>query len=162
MWCAVPSAGLNRFLGKREVAIDVPEDLPILVADKFLLDQMLLQVLDNAGKYSRTGSKIWISAEKSGSEIIISVQNEGSDIPPGERRLIFDKFYRGSTTRATIEGTGLGLAIAKTIAEAYNGRLWLDAEPEGPAFRFALPIEMAEGAIKEKNDYQPYDFADRR
>ncbi|HYA16510.1 MAG TPA: ATP-binding protein [Bryobacteraceae bacterium] len=156
------TARLSRFLGRREVVIDVPEDLPTIMADKFLLDQMLLQVLDNAGKYSKPGSTIRISAEKSRRDIVITIQNEGSEIPPGERQLIFDKFYRGSQNRTTTEGTGLGLAIAKTIAEAYNGRLWLDAEPEGPAFRFALPIEMAEGAIKERNDYQPYDFADRR
>jgi two-component system sensor histidine kinase KdpD len=153
---------VTRYLGKRELVIDVPEDLPPILADKFLLDQMLLQVVDNAGKYSKPGSTIRVSAIQSGSNIVISVQNEGSEIPPGERQLIFDKFYRGTKDRSTTEGTGLGLAIAKTIAEAYDGTLWLDAEPQGPVFRFVLPLEMEEGAVKGKNDHQPYDFADRR
>jgi two-component system sensor histidine kinase KdpD len=156
------TARLSRFLGKRNLKIDVPEDLPPLIADKFLLAQMLLQVLDNAGKYSKPGSAIKIQAAMSGSNIIISVQNEGSQIPPSERHLIFDKFYRGTKDRSTTEGTGLGLAIAKTIAEAYQGKLWLETEPTGPVFRFALPIEMVEGAMKRENDYQPHDFADRR
>jgi two-component system sensor histidine kinase KdpD len=152
---------LSRFLGKRDLLIDVPEDLPPLMADKFLLDQMLLQVLDNAGKYSKPGSTIRIEAAHTGSDIVISVKNDGTQIPPSERQAIFDKFYRGTKDRSTTEGTGLGLAIAKTIAEAYQGKLWLDAEPGGPVFRFALPLEMGEGVVKGKNDYQPYDFADR-
>jgi two-component system sensor histidine kinase KdpD len=152
---------VSRYLGKRDLVIDVPEDLPSILADKFLLDQMLIQVLDNAGKYSKPGSTIWVSAAQSGRDIVISVKNEGSEIPASERQLIFDKFYRGTKNRSTTEGTGLGLAIAKTIAEAYQGKLWLDVDPQGPVFRFALPLETEEGAVKGKNDHQPYDLVDR-
>jgi two-component system sensor histidine kinase KdpD len=144
--CAVPriiervTNRMSRYFGRREIVIEIPDELPSITGDPFLLEQMLIQVVDNAWKYSRPGSRIRITAQVSGSSILLSVRNEGSEIPADERARIFDKFYRGSKYRATIEGTGLGLAIAKTIAEAYDGRIWLDAEPQGPAFHFALPF----------------------
>jgi two-component system sensor histidine kinase KdpD len=149
---------LERYLGRRELSIDVPEDLPAIIGDKFLLEQMLMQVVDNAWKYSVPGARISISARQSGADILLSVQNEGSEIPESEQTLIFDKFYRGSKDRWRVEGTGLGLAIARTIAEAYKGKVWLDAEPQGPAFRFALPLE----ATGKKSDNEPHYLADRR
>jgi two-component system sensor histidine kinase KdpD len=148
---------LSRYLGKRELSIDVPDDLPAILGDKFLLEQMLIQVVDNAWKYSRPGARIRISAHQSGNNILLSVQNDGSEIPESERQRIFDKFYRGSKDRSRVEGTGLGLAIARTIAEAYQGKFWLDAEPQGPAFRFALPLEVT----GIKNDNESYHLVDR-
>jgi two-component system, OmpR family, sensor histidine kinase KdpD len=152
------TARVARYLGRREFVIDVPEDLPPILGDKFLLEQMLVQVVDNAWKYSRPGARIRIVAEVVGKEILLTVQNEGNEIPESERTLIFDKFYRGTKDRSRVEGTGLGLAIAKTIAEAYQGKLWLDSEPAGPAFRFALPL----GATGIKHDIEPYHLVDRR
>jgi two-component system sensor histidine kinase KdpD len=131
---------VERYLGKRELSIDVPEDLPPMTGDKFLLEQMLAQVIDNAWKYSTPGARILISARQEGESLLLSVQNEGGEIPESERGLIFDKFYRGSKDRWRVEGTGLGLAISRTIAEAYHGKVWLDAEPKGPVFHFALPL----------------------
>jgi two-component system sensor histidine kinase KdpD len=149
---------MERYLGRRELFIDVPEDLPAITGDKFLLEQMLMQVVDNAWKYSAPGSRISISARQAGATILLSVQNEGSAIPESEQALIFDKFYRGTKDRSRVEGTGLGLAIARTIAEAYQGKVWLDAEPQGPAFRFALPLE----ATGKKSDIEPHYLVDRR
>jgi len=134
---------MSRYFGRREIIIECPDEMPAILGDSFLLEQMLVQVVDNAWKYSRPGSRIRITAQVSGGTVLLSVRNEGSEIPADERGRIFDKFYRGSKYRSTIEGTGLGLAIAKTIAEAYEGRVWLDAEPEGPAFHFALPFGPA-------------------
>lgn len=145
-------ARVARYLGRREFIVDVPEDLPTLLADEFLLEQMLVQVVDNAWKYSRPGSRIQISAAVSGDNLIVTVRNEGSEIRESERALIFDKFYRGTGDRHRVEGTGLGLAIARTIAEAYQGQVRLDMEPEGPAFRFTLPM----GATGENNDFKTH------
>jgi two-component system sensor histidine kinase KdpD len=134
---------MARYMGRREFVIDIPDDLPLVTGDPFLLEQMLLQFVDNAWKYSQPGARIRISGAASGGKVVVTVQNEGSEIPESERDLIFDKFYRGTKYRTRIEGTGLGLAIARTIAEAFRGKVWLDMEPEGPAFRFALPAEAA-------------------
>ena len=58
---------------------------------------------------------------------MLAIRNEGVQIPEEERSLVFDRFYRGKRSRASVEGTGLGLAIAKTIAEVHGGRVWLEA-----------------------------------
>jgi two-component system sensor histidine kinase KdpD len=145
--CLIPeivrhvASRMSRYFGRREFIIDLPEDIPPLVGDSFLFEQMLGQVVDNAWKYSQPGAPITISGLISGGSIILTVWNGGSEIPVDERDRIFDRFYRGSKDRHRVEGTGLGLAIARTIAEAYKGRIWLDVEPLGPAFRFELPLE---------------------
>lgn len=136
-------ARIERFLGSRELILEVPNDLPPIAGDSFLLEQMLLQVVDNAWKYSRPGTPIRISAALAGPNLVLTVRSEGGEIPESERERIFEKFYRGSRDRFAVEGTGLGLVIAKTIAESHGGRIWLDNEPQGPAFCFAFPVEGA-------------------
>lgn len=131
---------VSRYLAGRELIIDISEDLPAIEGDQFLFSQMLMQVVDNACKYSRHGSRIEISALAEGSYVILTVRNEGIPIPDDEKDRIFDRFYRGAGNRSRIEGTGLGLAIAKTIAEAHGGSVWLESEPGGPAFKFSLPV----------------------
>jgi two-component system sensor histidine kinase KdpD len=147
---------MKRYMARQLILVDIPENLPVVRGDRFLFEQMVTQVLDNAWKYAEAGARIWISARQAGDEVVLTIQNEGSYIPHEERGLVFDRFYRGTRNRASVEGTGLGLAIAKTIAEAHGGRVWLDAEPEGPAFRFAFPV----GAPEEENDREPHYFAD--
>jgi two-component system sensor histidine kinase KdpD len=145
--CLIPeivrrvASRMSRYFGRREFIIDLPEDIPPIMGDSFLFEQMLGQVVDNAWKYSQPGAPITISGLISGASIILTVWNEGSEIPVDERDRIFDRFYRGSKDRHRVEGTGLGLATARAIAEAYRGRIWLDVEPLGPAFRFELPLE---------------------
>ena len=135
------AARMSRYFGRREFIIEIPEDLPPIVGDSFLFEQMLVQVVDNAWKYSLPGAPIRISAEVVNESIVLTVWNRGSAIPEDERDRIFDKFYRGARDRQRVEGSGLGLAIAKKIAEACRGKMWLDIEPQGPAFRFELPLE---------------------
>ena len=143
---------MSRYLGRREFVVQVSDDLPPITADRFLLEQMLIQVVDNAWKYSRPGSRILVSAEISDTGFILSVENEGSEIAESERSLIFDKFYRGGGEQGSVEGTGLGLAIARSIAESFDGRVWLDMEPSGPAFRFSLPWK----SIGEERDFKAH------
>ena len=145
--CQIPeivrrvASRMSRYFGAREFIIDLREDIPPIMGDSFLFEQMLGHVVDNAWKYSQPGAPIRITGLVSGANIVLSVWNGGSEIPKDERDRIFDRFYRGSKDRHRVEGTGLGLAIARTIAEAYKGRVWLDVEPLGPAFRFELPLE---------------------
>jgi two-component system sensor histidine kinase KdpD len=156
--CMIPeivdrvAARMSRYFGRREFIIDIPEDFPPITGDRFLLEQMLVQVVDNAWKYSPPGAPIRISGLVSDASVILTVWNGGSEIPVDERDRIFDRFYRGSRDRHRVEGTGLGLAIAKTIAEACKGRIWLDIEPLGPAFRFELPLETA-GRVRDREQH---------
>lgn len=149
---------MARYLGGRRLDVDLPEDLPVVHGDRFLFEQMLAQVVDNAWKYSRPGARIRISACAKDNGVILSVQNEGSQIPDEERSRIFGKFYRGAGEGSKVEGTGLGLAIARSIAEAHGGNVWLDAEAEGPVFRFFLPAETQ--GKRGLNDREPNYIAD--
>jgi len=167
--CAVSSIVLGvlekmkRYLARQTIIVNIPEGLPLVRGDRFLFEQMVTQVLDNAWKYAVPGARIWISAgvanteAVAGDSVILKVRNEGQQIPPEERSLIFDRFYRGKNTRAGIEGTGLGLAISRTIVEAHGGKVWLEATPEGPEFRFALPAGPAEEGIYDR---EPHYIAD--
>jgi two-component system sensor histidine kinase KdpD len=133
---------VGRYLGNRELAVSIPRELPLVSGDRFLFEQMLMQVVDNAWKYSKPGARIEIAASESGDRILLTVRNEGSFIPDDEKERIFAKFYRGTVNHSHVEGTGLGLAIAKSIAEAHGGSVSVNSEPEGPAFEFSLPVEV--------------------
>ncbi|MDQ1469906.1 MAG: two-component system, OmpR family, sensor histidine kinase KdpD, partial [Bryobacterales bacterium] len=120
---------VRRYLGGRSFQADISDHLPFLQGDRFLFEQMLMQVVDNAWKYSKPDARIEITAHEEGGALIVIVRNEGPQIIEEERSKIFAKFYRGAASRSQVEGTGLGLAIAKAIAEAHGGRIWLDSEP---------------------------------
>jgi two-component system, OmpR family, sensor histidine kinase KdpD len=163
--CVIPAivrsviAKMSRYFGRREFIIDIQEDLPAVTGDSFLFEQMLAQLVDNAWKYSRPGAPMGITGVVSGSSIVLTVWNEGSEIPEDERERIFDRFYRGSKDRHKVEGTGLGLAIAKAIAEAHKGKIWLDAEPKGTAFRLQLPIEAGGTVAGRQSDRKQHYIA---
>jgi two-component system, OmpR family, sensor histidine kinase KdpD len=109
-------------------------------ADRRLLQMALSQIVDNAAKYARPGSSITVSVESTDVEVVFSVQNEGSYIPPEERLRIFDRFYRSAEARHKAPGTGIGLSVTMRIAEAHQGRVWVDSTlDEKTTFFFALP-----------------------
>jgi two-component system, OmpR family, sensor histidine kinase KdpD len=143
---------MKRYLARQLIVVNIPDGLPAVRGDRFLFEQMVTQVLDNAWKYGGPGACIWVSAHQTGDEVVLAIRNEGAQIPTEERGLVFDRFYRGTRSRAASEGTGLGLAIAKTIVEAHGGRVWLEPAEEGPEFRFALPAGTTE---EEAYDREP-------
>jgi two-component system, OmpR family, sensor histidine kinase KdpD len=100
----------------------------------------LLQMLDNASKYSSPASPITLRVISTDTEVVFSVQNEGSFIPPEERLRIFQRFYRSPGSQHKASGTGIGLSVAKRIAEAHRGRVWVESDPgAGTTFFVALP-----------------------
>jgi two-component system sensor histidine kinase KdpD len=155
---AIVVARISRYLGKRDIAVDIPYNLPPIQGDSFLLEQMLMQVVDNAWKYSRPGARIRIGAVAREQDVVLTVWNEGPQIPADEQARIFGKFYRGAVNRSQVEGTGLGLAIARAIVETHGGTIWLDSESDGPAFRFSLPVDRT----GKTSDRESYCIADRR
>jgi two-component system sensor histidine kinase KdpD len=108
--------------------------------DGVLLEQVFLNLLDNALKYTPPGTAIEISAEASKNEVIVSVADRGPGLPLAAIAQIFDKFYRGDTAR-TPSGVGLGLTICRAIVQAHGGRIWAEnREGGGLVFRFTLPL----------------------
>jgi two-component system, OmpR family, sensor histidine kinase KdpD len=123
----------------RPVRTDLADDLPMVHADSVLIEQVLVNLLDNAAKYSPPGSPIEISARAEGASIVISVADHGPGVPEDQRLVIFEKFVRGRGV-GSAPGVGLGLAICRGIVAAHGGRIWVDAGPDGGAvFCFALP-----------------------
>jgi heavy metal sensor kinase len=121
----------------------VPEELPIN-ADEALLRRMILNLLDNAIKYTRPGGHVTVSCERSGSEYSLSVTDSGPGIPADLHSRVFERFFRADKARTHSGndggGAGLGLSIARWIAEAHHGRLILaHSDNKGSTFTALLP-----------------------
>jgi len=128
---------LEPVLRDRDVAVNISEEIPETPLDFVLISQVLMNLLDNAARYSPSPSKIAISAEVVREQLRVSVFNEGSQIAPDDLERLFDKFYRGTISAG---GTGLGLAIARGMVEAHGGRIWAEnVGRRGVAFSFTLP-----------------------
>ncbi len=141
----VIGAALSRLeepLADRAVTIQLPAELPFVPIDSVLIEQVLINLLENAIKYTPAGSPIDLAASQDGAAIMIEVADRGPGLPPGDEQRIFEKFYR-SRTPHNGSGVGLGLTICRGIVEAHGGRIWAENRPGGGAtFRFTLPIEV--------------------
>ncbi len=125
------------------VEVRVPDILPLLSLDLDRIASVLVQLLENAAKYSPPTSPICITAEENDRKVTVSVADRGPGIADFEQALIFDKFYRGKNERIRIQGTGLGLAIAKAVVEAHGGSIGVTSQlRHGSVFYFTLPVEQ--------------------
>lgn len=131
---------LESVLVKHKVIPYRDESLPLVLADGVLIEQVLINLLENAVRYTPEGSTIAISAIKKDANILIRVADDGPGIPVGYEKKIFDKFY--SIGRQNVQkGTGLGLAICTSIIKAHQGEIWVEPSPQGGAcFCFTLPV----------------------
>ncbi|HSQ26922.1 MAG TPA: ATP-binding protein [Anaerolineales bacterium] len=123
-----------------QVEIDVAPDCPEALVDPSRLEQVLVNILHNAIKYTAQGGKIQISARQKAEHILFSVQDNGVGIPEGDLLRIFERFYKTDRARSGI-GTGLGLAISKHLVEAHKGKIWAESvEGQGSTFFFTVPL----------------------
>ena len=114
----------------------------IALADVERIEQVIVNLTDNAIKYSPNGGVISFTLKNESGEIRIQVRDQGPGIPPGDREAIFKKFHTApsSGTGGKPGGTGLGLAICSQIVRAHGGRIWVDDNPGGGSvFTFTLP-----------------------
>ena len=129
-------------LENHSVEVIAPPSLPDVRMDVQRIREVLMHLLENAGKYSGPGSAIKVTAEAKGDRVVVSVADRGPGIDSFEQSLIFDKFYRGHNQRYTAPGTGMGLAIAKVIVEAHGGTISVVSQlGSGSVFSFSLPID---------------------
>ncbi len=130
---------VKQTLGKHPVEIMVPEQIRARL-DPDRIKEVLVQLLENAAKYSPPESPIRITAEMKGANLEVSVADQGAGIDDMEQALIFDKFYRGKNQRYRVQGTGMGLAIARAIVEAHGGKIGVTSQLGcGSVFHFLLP-----------------------
>src|SRR5262249_37013634 len=127
----VIGAALNRpgkRLADRRVSTSLPPDLPLVPIDDVLVEQVLVNLLDNALKYTPPGSPIRIIATATDRAITVEIADRGPGLPPGEEEKVFEKFYQGEP--AAGRGAGLGLAISRGVVRAHGGRIWAQNLPE--------------------------------
>ena len=130
-------------LGNRPIRVELPHDLPLIPLDGVLIEQVLVNILENAAKYSPTGTPVEIQARHGKKQIVVEVLDRGHGLAPGDERRVFEKFYRGENAVADgRRGVGLGLAICQAIVEAHGGTIHAANRPDGGArFWFTLPLE---------------------
>ena len=110
----------------------------MLSVDPVLFEQVLVNLIENAAKYTPRESDIEIEGSARAGDVVIEVKDRGPGIPPGDETRVFEKFYRGAHAR--VAGAGLGLAICKGIVEAHGGTIGVENRAGGGAmFRIALP-----------------------
>lgn len=125
-----------------EVETKITGDLPAVRADRAKIEQVLVNLLRNAIKFSGKSGKIIVGASAGEDEVQFSVIDEGAGISSEQVELIFEQFYRADDSQE-IPGQGLGLAISKTIVELHGGRIWAESEPgKGSKFYFTLPVRV--------------------
>jgi two-component system sensor histidine kinase KdpD len=134
---------MERVLEGRPVSVSIPPDLPLVPLDAVLVEQVLVNLLDNAAKHTPAGVPVEIRAGSEDDAIVtVEVLDRGPGLAPGEEEAVFDRFRRGAAPGG--EGVGLGLAVCRGIVVVHGGRMWAERRPGGGvAFRFTLPLEGA-------------------
>jgi len=135
-------ADAQRAVPGRVIDVHLPEDLPMLDLDPFLAERALVQILDNAAKYSPSDTPISVVAYGTPAEVTVEISDRGIGFPPEEAAHVFDHFYRSVGGDTRIAGTGLGLSIARTFVEANRGTIVAisHGRGSGATFRVAYPV----------------------
>ncbi|MDA8083907.1 MAG: sensor histidine kinase KdpD [Nitrospiraceae bacterium] len=139
---------LHDRLKDHPLTIDLSEKLPLIPFDPLLIEQVLMNLLDNALKYTPKGTPLALGASIQGDDVLVELSDRGPGIPEGAEEDIFEKFMRGSSAGG---GIGLGLTICRAIIGAHGGRIWAgNRDGGGAVFRFTLPVrEEPPGMEKE-------------
>ncbi|MGE4064019.1 MAG: ATP-binding protein [Rhodospirillaceae bacterium] len=140
---------VHRRVAQHEVYADVEDMLPLVNVDFVLMESVLVNLLDNAAKYSPPETAIQITARRLGDDVGIDVTDQGRGISSEELGAIFDKFYRARQRDRTVPGTGLGLAICKGIIDAHGGTIEALSEGlgHGTTIRLRLPVKTPDVAV---------------
>jgi two-component system sensor histidine kinase KdpD len=135
---------LEQPLREHALEVTIATDAEIVYADPALLEQVVVNVLDNAAKFSPPGSRVEVSASVLADDIVIAVTDEGPGIPPAERERVFDMFYRVRDRDQRRPGTGLGLAICKGFVEAMGGTIMVRGGRDGHGTRIEIALPRRE------------------
>jgi two-component system phosphate regulon sensor histidine kinase PhoR len=130
-----------------QLHVEIPENLPPLIeGDQALLQQALLNLVENAVKYTISGRSIWVRVTVRKHMMIFAVQDAGIGISPVDQPRLFEKFYRTTDSQGKKErGTGLGLAIVKSIIERHQGQVGVESQlGTGSIFYFEIPLRQSD------------------
>jgi len=140
----------------QSLEVKVQESLPPAKADKERIEQVVLNLMSNANKFSPTGGKITLRAREAQDKILVEVEDSAPVISDEEKSKLFDPYYRGGNEdeRERVPGLGLGLAICKKLVEQHQGKIWIENESgKGNTFIFSLPIWNGEQPESDDSSY---------
>ena len=131
---------LDRNAGKHEIRVELPDDMLMADMDARLMVQVVINIVNNAIKYTPEGSHITLSARRAGRQVVAEIADDGPGIPDGAKEKLFDMFYTVGNERGDgRRGLGLGLSLCKSIISAHGGKIEaVDNHPRGTVFRFTL------------------------
>jgi two-component system sensor histidine kinase KdpD len=131
---------LDAQLSSHPVDVRLPDDLPLVPIDELLIEQVFINLLENAIKYTPPATPISVDAWRDDGAVVVEVADGGPGIVPGSEEAVFRKFYR--TGGGSEGGAGLGLTICRGIITAHGGRIWVERRSgQGAAFRFTIPLQ---------------------
>ncbi len=138
---------IDREAAHKQIMTDLPEEMLLTRMDAGLIVQVLVNLLNNAVKYTPEGARIIVGVRREDDMAIIWVEDDGQGVPPGDEDRVFDMFYTGvKRSPDSRRGIGLGLALCKSIVQAHGGEIGVkNIEPHGAKFWFTLPIMEVEG-----------------
>jgi two-component system sensor histidine kinase KdpD len=143
---------LERRIQGRSVVTDVPEDVPLAEFDPVLIEQVVVNLVENALNHAGPESPIEIAARFGRGAIVVEVADRGPGVARGDEERVFEKLYRGVSGERDSRGTGLGLTICRAILTAHGGRIWLENRPGGGAIvRFTLPTPQIARMLAPRN-----------
>ena len=133
---------LDQKAARRKIVTDLQDDLLMVRMDSALIVQVLINLINNAVKYTPDEGKITIGAKAEGYTAVLWVEDEGQGVPKGDEEKVFEMFYTGVKHSAdSRRGIGLGLALCRSIVQAHGGEIWMmNARPHGAKVSFTLPI----------------------
>jgi signal transduction histidine kinase len=134
---------------QHQLNVNIPSELPPVLADEMRIGQVLTNLVENATKFSPEGTKITIEGKLDGDKIIVSVVDRGIGIPAEVQDKLFNRFFQAeSVVSGRKKGTGLGLSICRGIIEAHGGSIWVESElGKGSKFSFCLPISKKDEEV---------------
>ena len=120
----------------------LPTGLPEVLADRDLIQRVVINLLDNALKFTPSGGQVWVGAQPEAGEVRVEVVDTGPGIPLEERERIFEKFTQVQRWVGVRRGSGLGLTFCRMAVEAHGGRIWVEDGPEGNGSRFIFTLAI--------------------
>jgi len=141
----------RRELGGRQVEVAVPPDLPLLMVDGLLLEQLFVNLLENAARHTPPTTKVRIAARPEGRWLVVTVADDGPGLPPGSEERIFEKFQRAGPVSDAGRGSGLGLAICRAVAKVHGGSIAASNRPGG-GVQFVLRLPLPKDPPRVETD----------
>jgi signal transduction histidine kinase len=125
----------------------LPESLPPVLADHDVLLRVLVNLVDNALKFTPRGERVWVAAGPEPKGVRVEVVDAGPGIPVAERARIFEKFTQVQRQAETRRGVGLGLSFCRMAVEAHGGRIWVEDGPGGRGSRFVFTLPQVQADV---------------